>query len=231
MTSKTAMLALAICAVPAIGARRAHADPYLVEHDDTGYDDGQARTWSDPAMMSGVGVGVIIGGGVTGFTDSAVRAATSPVGGMWNLRATYGTHVPLAVEGAYLGSATNIQSRLGNTSATLLGTSFEADVRLNVAPHAAVDPYVFAGLGWQRYSIDDTSFRTSDTGINRSDDELVVPMGAGVAYRRNHIVTDLRGTFRAAESSSLILQHPTSPNSAYAPMHTWQANLAVGYEF
>src|SRR5438093_13073781 len=103
--TKIQLCALAACAV---GARTARADSYIVEHDDTGYERTGYGTWTDPAVESGIGVGINVGGGITGFTNRTVRDSTSPVGGLWDLRATFGSHVPLALEVGYLGTATRI---------------------------------------------------------------------------------------------------------------------------
>jgi len=48
-------------------------------------------------------------------------------------------------------------------------------------------------------------------------------------------VVDLRGTFRANTDQGLVLENPGATNTPssndYAPMHTWEASAAVGYEF
>ncbi len=173
------------------------------------------------------GVGVIVGGGVTGFTDHALRTATSGVGGLWSLRATFGTRAPLAAEVAYVGSATGLDSLVGPAHTTLIGTAFEADVRLNLAPHLAWDPYVFAGVGWQRFTVDDRDLAFSDTGIHSSDDLMTMPFGGGLAYRRGGFVTDLRGTVRATSGADMVVDRA----GRSAAMHSWEASAALGYEF
>src|SRR3979409_45079 len=51
--------------------------------------------WHEPYLRSDVGVGVTLGGGITGFTDSAMRnISSSNIGGLWDLRVAIGTHVP-----------------------------------------------------------------------------------------------------------------------------------------
>jgi hypothetical protein len=173
------------------------------------------------------GLGVIIGGGVTGFTDHALRDATSSVGGLWNLRATFGTHVPLAIEAAYVGSATGLTSLVGGAHTTLIGTTFETDVRLNLAPHFAWDPYVFAGVGWQRFTVDDRELDFSDTGIHTSDDLMELPFGGGLAFRRGGLVTDVRGTVRATSGADMV----TGRDGKAVSMNSWEASAALGYEF
>jgi hypothetical protein len=173
------------------------------------------------------GVGVIIGGGVTGFTDHLLRSATSNVGGLWNLRATFGTHVPLALEAAYVGSATGLDSLVGSEHTTLIGTTFETDVRLNLAPHMAWDPYVFAGVGWQRFTIDDRELAFSDTGIHSSDDLMELPFGGGLSFHRGGLITDVRGTVRATSGADMVVDR----QGRAAPMNSWEASAALGYEF
>ena len=173
------------------------------------------------------GLGVIIGGGVTGFTDHALRDATSSVGGLWNLRATFGTHVPLAIEAAYIGSATGLTSLVGGAHTTLIGTTFETDVRLNLAPDFGWDPYVFAGVGWQRFTVDDRELDFSDTGIHTSDDLMELPFGGGLAFRRGGLVTDVRGTVRATSGADMV----TGRDGRAVPMNSWEASAALGYEF
>lgn len=192
----------------------AHADPPAA---------GDLETYHPTSY----GLAVIVGGGVTGFTDHALRAATSNVGGLWNLRATFGTHAPLAAEIAYIGSATGLDSLVGSAHTTLIGTAFEADVRLNLGPHLAWDPYVFAGVGWQRFTIDDRELAFSDTGIHPSDDLMTMPFGGGLAYRRGGLIADLRGTVRAASGSDMVVDRA----GRSAPMHSWEASAALGYEF
>jgi opacity protein-like surface antigen len=188
--------------------------------------------WSDDMMRSGIGVSAIIGGGVVGFTDRTMRDTTANVGGLWDFRLTLGSHIPLGVELAYLGSATNLNG-LPSQNGTLIGTTFEGALRYNVLPHFIWTPYVFAGVGWQRYDVSNANVTLSDSGMNDRDNLLEVPLGAGLAYRVAGFVLDLRGTFRAATDQNLVLKTPVvSPTSSdFAPMHTWEASAALGYEF
>ena len=216
--------------------RLAHADTFLGEPTDPGYPgESPPSIWRDPTVTSGIGIGVHVGGGVTGFTDSALRATTSGVGGLWSARGVFGTRTPLAVEAGYVGTVHTIESQLGPQTATLLGTTLEAAVRYNAFPRDPLTPYLFAGMGWQRYSINDSAFKVSDTGIARSDDLLVLPFGGGFAYRVGAVLADLRGTFRATRDQNLVLEAPSDAlrtgNGRFAPMHTWDASLNVGYEF
>lgn len=232
MTCKP-LLALVLSAA---AVRPAHAEAFLGEPGDPGYEsESPPSLWHDPTVTSGIGIGVHIGGGVTGFTDSVLRATTSSVGGLWSARGVFGTRTLLALEVGYVGTVHTIESQLGPQSATLLGTTLEAALRYNALPRSPLTPYLFAGMGWQRYSIDDKAFEVSDTGIARSDDLLVLPAGGGLAYRVGSIIADLRGTFRATRDQNLVLEAPRDAlrtgNGRFAPMHTWDASLNVGYEF
>jgi hypothetical protein len=191
--------------------------------------------WHDEALQSGIGVSTILGGGVAGFTDTTMRDTTSDVGGLWNLRVTLGSHIPLGIDLSYLGTATNINGLPGGQSGTLIGTTVEGALRYNMLPHHIVTPYLFAGVGWQRYDVAETNVSLSDSGMNDRDNLLEFPMGAGLGYRMNGFVGELRGTFRAATEQNLVLRTASVPGSPtsddFAPMHTWEASAALGYEF
>jgi hypothetical protein len=187
--------------------------------------------WKDSRLASGIGVSATLGGGLTGFTDQTMRDVVSDtVGSLWNLRVTIGSHTPIAVDLGYIGTAQSIDALSGTQNATLVGTTAEGALRWNILPHYAWNPYVFAGVGWQRYDIAGAKFSMADSGINDSDNSVVFPMGTGVSYRaQNGLVLDLKGTFRASTQAGLVID--TTGNDSYAPLHTWEASGALGYEF
>src|SRR5262245_42641822 len=80
--------------------------------------------WSDARMASRIGIGLALGGGVTGFTAGALRDIISKsVGGAWTVRASIGTHIPLGVELTYFGSAAKLELPVTETFAgVLIGT-------------------------------------------------------------------------------------------------------------
>jgi hypothetical protein len=197
-------------------------------------DDGQGvdyDTWNEGHLQSGYGVSTILGGGVTGFTDQTMRnTVTSNVGGLWDLRITFGSHMPLALDVGYIGTAQSIDSLSGAQNGTLVGTTVEGALRWNMLPHDAWNPYAFVGMGWQRYDVTGAKFVMADAGINDSDNSVVFPMGAGLSYRdRGGLVVDVKGTFRANTQAGLVLE--TIDSTKFAPMHTWEASGAIGYEF
>jgi len=187
--------------------------------------------WHNSQLKSDIGVSTLVGGGVTGFTDKTMRdSMSSNAGGLWDLRVTLGTHTPLGLDVNYVGTGANINALIGSQSGTLIGTTFEGALRFNVLPHHRWDPYAFAGIGWQRYDITGGNFSLSDSGMNESDNSVVFPMGAGIAFRdTSGLVLDLHGTFRANANPGLVLENAGSNN--FAPMHSWEASAAIGYEF
>lgn len=199
--------------------------------------DMYSYAWADHRLPSGIGISTILGGGVTGFTDKTMRNTTSSVGGLWDLRVTIGSHIPLAFDVSYVGTATNINGLFGGRSGTLLGTTFEGAARFNILPHFAWNPYVFGGVGWQHYDVTQTNVTLSDSGMNDKDTLLEFPLGVGMAYRTGGFVIDFRGTFRIATDQNLVLKNPAFPSTIaptttdFAPMDTWEASAAVGYEF
>ena len=220
---------LAASLVCALAARTARADV-----GDTIDDDNvDIPAWEALPVPSGVGVGLTIGGGITGFAGHTLRSATAALGGAWEARATFGTREAIALEASYLGSATTIGAEVGHGQATLLGTTLEADLRVNLMPAMLVDPYVFAGLGWQRYQLENPDFAPAMAGIEPSDDMWDVPVGAGIDYRAGGFIASVRGTFRAVRDANLVVtpimgRLPSVPR--FAPMHSWEASLSVGFE-
>ena len=185
--------------------------------------------WSEPAMYSQIGIGVTLGGGLTGFTDQSIRdTLDTNVGGMWGIHATIGTHIPVGLDLNYNGSVVDMNAVNSNATGMLVGTNLEAALRLNILPHNQWNPFVFAGIGWQRYDLRNIELSTADSSLGGQDDVAVFPMGAGLAYRTTSgFVADVRGTFRIAQDSTL-LRDPAGPN---AELHTWDAGGNVGYEF
>lgn len=181
-------------------------------------------------LPSGIGVGVTLGGGVSGFTDRTMRdTVNGNVGGAWGLRATFGTHTPIGVEVGYSGTAANVNTLAGASNGTLVGTTGEATVRWNVVPNAPFTPYVFGGVGWTRYDVNNIRFATSDSGLKKTDDFAEFPVGVGMAWRDPAgLVLDVRGTYRQATDSTLVLD---GRNGQYANLNSWEAAAALGYEF
>jgi hypothetical protein len=191
------------------------------------FGDAEPSAWNDPKLVSGIGVGVTIGAGVSGFTEEGVRDnLDTDANSAWSVRAAFGTHTPLGLEIGYNGTTVDLESSPFGT-ASMLGTTLEGGVRLNILPHSDFDPYVFAGLGWTHYDIRDEQLVRADSGLQSDDDVMHAPMGIGLAYRAPGGVTfDARGTFRAAGNSDLI----TDVTGSHPDLHTWEASGNIGYE-
>ncbi len=225
--SKFSVIAFAVLAI----ARAASADPPVYEVSTAPPDvpEYDSYAWNEPRMQTGIGVGFILGGGIAGYTDQSMRnVLTSSVAGLWDARLSLGTHIPLGLDLSYIGQASDMRTFTGQSNGTLIGTTAEAALRWNILPHYEWNPYIFAGVGWQRYDLQSMVFATSDTGIKSTDNLVEYPMGAGVSYRDNSgLLVDLRGTFRAVPSSTLVVDPTGVPASA----HWWEASGAIGYEF
>ena len=231
-TGKACIFALAGSAVCALGARTARADVAVT------VEDGDAvPAWSAPVLASGIGIGLTVGGGIDGFAGHTMREATAALGGTWDVRAAFGTALPLCLETSYVGSATTIGAQIGKGTGTLLGTTLEGDLRVNLMPQLIIDPFVFAGVGWQRYSVQNSSFSLAMSGVASADDMWEIPVGGGIAYRVGGLVAEVRGTFRSVRDENLVAEMPASGGRvqagvpAYAPMHSWEASLNFGFEF
>jgi hypothetical protein len=180
----------------------------------------------EQSMMERYGIGVVLGGGVEGFTDHTMRTTTQ-TGGNWDVRAIFGTRQYLALEAAYIGSAQGIDALGLDNSAVLVGNGVEGALRLNFTKDQLVQPFIFAGAAWRRYDLQNASFNTS--AVRDEDDVLEIPMGAGLAYHYRGLMFDARGEFRAATQEDLM---PSLTNQGdAAKMHRWGANLNVGYAF
>lgn len=172
-----------------------------------------------------VGVSLTVGGGVFGFTDSNMNAE-APAGGSWDVRAAIGTHSPIAVEAAYIGTAQDINAIGLDDSAMLLGTGVEGVARVNLLPMAVVNPYFFGGAAWKRYDVTNTDTNTSD--INPVDNLIEIPVGVGLGYRMSGFVLDARAELRMATEEDLVRNDPDTDD---VRLHTWNAGAKLGYEF
>lgn len=189
-------------------------------------------SWHAPEMDSGIGISLIAGGGVMGYASKTVRDTTSPVGGLWQLRASLGTHIPIGLDFSYIGTASGIDALVGSQSATLLSTNLEGALRWNILPHMMWNPYVFGGVGWARLDVTGAAFSRSDAGINDQDNEVIYPIGAGIGWRSaGGIIVDVRGTYRFAGDDNMIVVNPGQVEPHYASMDWWEASAAAGFEF
>jgi hypothetical protein len=192
--------------------------------------------WHNPNLKSGIGVSTMLGGGVVQFTNSTMRGTTSNLGGLWDLHVTFGTHLPLALDLAYVGTATHIAGLPTGSTGTLIGSAAEGTLRWNVLPRQSWTPYVFGGVGYQRYDVTGGDVTLSDSGMNSSDNLLSVPAGLGFVWRGNNgLVADVHGTYRFTWFQDLVLANgaPVNGNTSsdFVKLNNWEASAAIGYEF
>lgn len=171
-----------------------------------------------PTLRTPFGMSIMVGGGITDFTGETARDFTN-LAGAWNARLTLGTRTFLGIELAYVGSSQDVEALGLDDSGFLLANGFEGIVKVNLLP-GMWQPYVFGGAGWTRYTISNDDFNTS--ALEDSDNVATFPVGGGVGFRYEGLVVDARGTFK-----------PTADDELFGDgaMHTWGANLNVGWEF
>jgi hypothetical protein len=173
---------------------------------------------------SQLGIEASLGGGAVGFIDSSVRNTVN-TGGTWDVRLTFGTRLPIAIEGAYIGSAQSLDVLGLASNATLVGNGVEGDLRLNFSNYN-VQPYIFGGAGWTHYQITNSAVNTSS--VTSTDNVGTVPLGAGISIRPSQVfIIDIRGTYRAVFDDTMFDRITNTNNS----MQNWSAAGRVGFEF
>lgn len=173
-----------------------------------------------------IGIQAAIGAGVTGFLTQRARAFANP-GGAWEVRVTLGSRLPLAIEGAYIGSKQNLTMLGLERNGFILGNGGEGNLRFNVLP-GRVQPYVFMGVGWTNYQLRDTQVRTADG--RTSDDVFQVPFGGGLTVRGRHLFLDVRSTARLMFNDTLISEAWNAPPSM-GPLASWTVTGRLGWQF
>jgi hypothetical protein len=174
--------------------------------------------------LSGIGTQLGLGGGVTNFGSTALRDATD-VGGAWNLRLSIGTRSIVGLEGAYVGTAQQMNPVVGlDPDSVLVGNGAEGALRINaplVIPGGLVEPFVFGGVGWTHFSVVNDSFNTSF--IRENDNILTIPFGGGLAASYRGFMADARFTYRLAYDDEMF----GSGND----MRNWIVSANIGAEF
>jgi hypothetical protein len=184
-------------------------------------EEGQMRY---QGWMSHVGAAMMLGGGFEDFTYANVKAMTGS-GGSWDARLVGGTRQFVGLEAAYIGAARSIQT-LGLASNTnLVSNGVEGALRINipiVQGETLVEPFGFAGVGWQHYSLTHAASNTSD--LTGSDDILEVPYGGGLEVSYRMLMLDARFTYRQTYMNDLL-------KAEGGKLNTWGVGGNVGVEF
>ena len=173
---------------------------------------------------SGLGIEATVGGGAIGFIDEGARNVAN-TGASWDARLMFGSRLPIAVEGAYVGSVQGVDALGLSTNSLLVGNGVEGTLRINLT-RMRVQPYLFGGVGWTHYQLSNTATNTSN--VLGRDDIGTVPMGAGITARVGRgFIFDARGTYRATFDDQLMQGQSVNDTS----MQTWNATGRVGFEF
>jgi hypothetical protein len=183
-------------------------------------------------LVSGVGVAITVGGGVEQPASGTLRRAIGPAA-LWELRAAIATRLPLSTELAYLGTVSTIE-RAGAPAGTLVSTGVEVLLRANLSTSSRWRPYLLIGRALRYYRVTGAApdKRSSPAGGSDRDVVLDLPAGVGCMLHLDSVVVDVRGAFRAAMGSELVVADPVSGQEAtYAESHSWSVTARVGYEF
>lgn len=185
------------------------------------------------APITDFGASVLVGGGVTNFTQSNLTDSTS-VGGYWDVRGSLGTRSILGLEAAYHGNSRDIQAIGLRDETFLVGNGLEGAIRVN-APltfeqnnlDVLVEPFAFGGVGWTRYNLFNEGTNTSS--VLDQDDVFVVPLGLGIAGSVEGVMLDARFTYRPAFGSDLV----GSATGAFETdsLSDWSLGANLGFEF
>lgn len=184
---------------------------------------------AEARWMNRAGFALSIGGGVQGFVGDTMRSTTKD-GGMWDVRASFGTRLPMSLEASYLGSAQNIASLGLDSNAVLVGNGVQGNLRINATTgDVPVQPFLYGGVAWRRYQLQNSDFNTSD--VIGEDDVLEIPVGIGVAYKTGSLLLDARGEFRGAFYENLVPNGGVNAFTDPASLSRWGVNANVGVEF
>lgn len=168
-------------------------------------------------VFSRIGLGALIGGGVTQYFDDAVDDRLQ-AGGSWSARLELGTRSYLGGEVGYVGSAQQLEGFSG-TDALLVSNGVEGLLRWNILT-GAIQPYLGAGLGWKDYRLRNTSVTFAD--ITPQANFAHVPTAAGIAFRGGGLIIDTRFSVGVPISPDLI---------GNSRLISWDATGRVGFEF
>jgi hypothetical protein len=184
---------------------------------------GLAGAQGDRAGREGLftpyGEYVLVGGGVTDFTESALKDSLD-LGAAWDVRLGFGSRTYVGGEVGYVGSF-----RGGKQGASdVMTNGAEAVVRVQY-PYTTqgwlIEPFAFGGIGWNRLSVLD-----APAGVTDKDDVGVIPFGGGLTFGRGRLLLDARFTYRSAFAEDL-----PGPSGSALSLDQWAVNAAVGWEF
>jgi hypothetical protein len=176
-------------------------------------------------MMGRIGIGITIGGGVSGHGGRLRDTTTTVVTGTC---APIGTRSMLAFEASYIGSAQDIDA-LGLDDDAICSVTVPGALRFNATTDTPLQPFLFGGIAWRHYELTNEDRNVSD--VADSDDALEFPLGVGIAYKMGGFLLDARGEYRIASQEDMIpAEFATSPDDN-ASMHRYGVQANIGFEF
>jgi len=179
------------------------------------------HTWA-----TGIGTGLLVGGGFEEFTSNGMQNMTGP-GGTWNARFVAGTRKYIGLEAAYLGAAHSIDALGLSNTAVLLSNGVEGAFRVNIpliTRATLLEPFGFAGVGYSRYNVTNTN--SVSASVADSDNVMTVPFGGGFAVGYRAFMADARFTYRQTYYNDLL--RTGSNNSS---LNTWGISGQIGVAF
>lgn len=165
------------------------------------------------------GVAVLVGGGATNFTGKNTRNITDS-GGMWDARMQMGTRSLIGTEVSYIGSAQGINTLGLDKDAMLYSNGVSGAARLQFSA-GMFQPYLLAGAGWRYYNVS-TDKNLSD--VRDHDNIFEIPLGTGIALRRNGLIVDGRFEFHKTFAEDLV-------GGTNQSLDNWTAGIKAGVEF
>jgi len=186
---------------------------------DTEREDPYSYAWSEKGLQWKIGVMLTMGLGTGAFSDRSTNdMAGSAV--VWSSRALFGSHIPLGLEAGFAASTWGFDTPEG-TRGTVDGQTTDLALHWNVLPHSLITPYLFGGIGWQRYK---ASEAVGVLGLSRSTEMPGYPLGGGVSYRTERgFVADARATYRSIVT-------PESLDRLGFALSSWEATASIGVE-
>jgi hypothetical protein len=177
--------------------------------------------------LSGFGMTLAAGAGVTDFVDGGARDLTK-TGGSWDVRMAFGTRRVLGGEMSYVGGANMIHGLgFGTPDTKLIRNGLEVAARLNAPLYrkdTLLEPYFAGGVGWNGYRI--TNVNTATASASPTDTNTVaIPIALGFAVGYKGFVADARTTIRPTFGQT------TLRNEGSAALTNWEIGGMVGFEF
>lgn len=179
-----------------------------------------ARGDADNALCEW-GTTVSVGAGFTQFTRAEMRDHATE-GAAWEGRVALGTKQPISFELGYFGTVYGLDASGLDSRAQLLGTTFEAAMRIPFAS-GRLQPYLVFGGGWGRYSMTNT-MTTTTSDMKSADNITSHSLGGGFMFKRDELVFDLRTVYRVAGHVDLLPARD-------AHLDAWSTTLSIGIEY